>query len=62
MIPYIIYFSCDRVGWIEEKHFWTFECALTLLGILSGLSLYIRQKQIDHRMYQRIQKQIAAGV
>jgi hypothetical protein len=47
---------------VEEKKFWTFEAVLTLLGLVSGTGLFIRQKQIDHRMYQKIQRQIAAGV
>ena len=55
-------FSCDRVEWVEEKRFWTFEGLLLLLGLVSGLSVFVRQKQLDHRMYQRIQRQIAAGV
>ena len=54
--------SCDRVDWVEERRFWTFEGLLTLLGFISGLAVFIRQKQLDHRMYQRIQKQIASGV
>lgn len=56
------YRSCDRVDWVEERRFWTFEGLLTLLGFVSGLAVFIRQKQLDHRMYQRIQKQIASGV
>ena len=47
---------------MEERRFWTFEGVLSLLGVISALSVYIRQKQLDHRMYQRIQRQIAAGV
>ena len=54
--------SCDRVTWLEERKFWTFEAVLTVLGILSGAALFVRQKQIDHRMYKKIQRQIAAGV
>jgi len=56
------YRSCDRVEWVEEKRFWTFEGLLLLLGLLTGLSVFVRQKQLDHRMYQRIQRQIASGV
>ena len=54
-------FSCDRVDWVEERRFWTFEGLLTLLGLASGLAVFIRQKQLDHRMYQRIQRQIASA-
>ena len=71
ILNFLIYFdiniffffsSCDRVDWVEERRFWTFEGLLTLLGFISGLAVFIRQKQLDHRMYQRIQKQIASGV
>ena len=55
-------FSCDRVDWVEERRFWTFEGLLTLTGLISGLCVFVRQKQLDHRVYQRIQKQIASGV
>ncbi len=48
--------------WLEERKFWTFEGSLTLMGILSGMAVYVRQKQLDHRTYQRIQKQLASGV
>ena len=57
-----LFFSCEKVRWIEERNFWTFEGVPSLLGALSALSVFIRQKQLDHRMYQRIQRQIASGV
>lgn len=56
------YRSCDRVDWMEEKRFWTFEGVLAVMGLICGMAVFVRQKQLDHRMYQRIQKQIAAGV
>lgn len=55
-------FSCDRVTWLEERRFWTFEGILFLMGLVSALGVFVRQKQLDHKMYQRIQKQIAEGV
>ena len=61
LITYILFSSCDRVDWVEERRFWTFEGLLTLLGLASGLAVFIRQKQLDHRMYQRIQRQIASA-
>ena len=56
------YRSCDRVEWVEERRFWTFEGLLSLTGFISGLCVFVRQKQLDHRVYQRIQKQITSGV
>ncbi|XP_059082189.1 protein JTB-like isoform X2 [Tigriopus californicus] len=56
------YRSCDVVPWIEERRFWTFEGLLSFFGFCSAMTVFVRQKQLDHRMYQRIQRQIAAGV
>jgi len=53
------YRSCERVNWIEEHKFWKAEAIFGVVGFFSGLVVFVRQKQLDHRMYQRIQKQIA---
>jgi len=53
------YRSCERVDWIEEQKFWKAELTFGVIGFFSGLVVYVRQKQLDHKMYQRIQKQIA---
>ena len=51
--------SCERVAWIEERRFWKAELTFGVVGFFSGLVVYIRRKQLDHKMYQRIQRQIA---
>ena len=56
---FFLCFSCDTVPWIEKRRFWTFEGILSVLGFFSGVAVYVRQKQLDHKMYQRIQRQIA---
>ena len=56
------HYSCSVVPWMEERRFWTFEAAACFLGVLSALSVFVRQKQLDHRMYKRIQKQMTSGV
>merc|ERR1711864_16106 len=56
------YRSCDTVDRIEERKFWIFETVMTLVAGVSYGALFLRQKQMDHRMYQKIQRQIAAGV
>ena len=53
---------CDRVVWLEERHFWAFEAVMALLGMAAGLATMARQKILDHRVVQRIQRQVAAGV
>jgi hypothetical protein len=60
---YLLYdFSCNVVLWIEERRFWTFEGVISVFGVVSAISVFIRQKQLDHKMYKRIQKQITSGV
>ena len=56
------YRSCDRVPWIEESKFWKFEGFCVFSSFVCGIALFIRQKQLDHWMYQRIQRQMASGV
>ena len=51
--------SCERVAWIEERRFWKAELTFGVVGFFSGLVVYVRRKQLDHKMYQRIQRQIA---
>eukprot|EP00092_Neocalanus_flemingeri_P001431 GFUD01001527.1.p1 GENE.GFUD01001527.1~~GFUD01001527.1.p1 ORF type:complete len:158 (+),score=28.81 GFUD01001527.1:97-570(+) len=54
--------SCDKVTRIEEQKFWIFEFVCAVIGALSASVVFLRQKQLDHKMYQKIQRQIAAGV
>merc|ERR1719244_656069 len=56
------YRSCEKVERIEEQKFWMFEGVMALIAGVSYGALFLRQKQMDHRMYQKIQRQIAAGV
>lgn len=53
---------CDRVVWLDERHFWTFEAVVSAIGLVAGLATVARQKILDHRVVQRIQRQVAAGV
>jgi len=57
-----VYRTCDKVVWLEEQHFWAFEGVMALVGIMSGLTTVIRQRTLDHKILQRIQRQLAAGV
>ena len=56
------YRSCERVVWVEEAKFWKFEGFFAISSFFCGIALFIRQKQLDHWMYQRIQRQMASGV
>jgi len=54
--------ACDKVRWVEERKFWIFESAMFFVSGISYALVFLRQKQHDHKMYQKIQRQIAAGV
>lgn len=56
------YRACEKVEAIEERKFWIFETVVFFTGCASASMVFLRQKQLDHKMYQRIQRQIAAGV
>lgn len=58
----LAYRACDKVQWLEERKFWIFESVMCLVGGISYAVVFLRQKQQDHKMYQKIQRQIAAGV
>jgi len=54
--------ACHQVAWLEERRFWIFEAFMFLTGCSTASFVFIRQKQLDHIVYKRIQKQIATGV
>jgi hypothetical protein len=58
----ITYRACHQVAWVEERKFWIFETVMFLTGCVSSGFVFLRQKQLDHIVYKRIQKQIATGV
>ncbi|KAH8040625.1 hypothetical protein HPB51_011940 [Rhipicephalus microplus] len=51
---------CDNEK--EGQHFWIFEGSMLVTGLLSSLSVVLRQKHLDRKMIERIQQQVAAGV
>ncbi|KAK7061158.1 hypothetical protein SK128_004742 [Halocaridina rubra] len=57
-----VYKQCDRVVWLEERYFWIFEAITATVGVVAGLATVARQRVLDHRILQRIQRQVAAGV
>jgi len=58
----VTYRACHQVAWVEERRFWIFESVMLLSGCVSATFVFLRQKQLDHIVYKRIQKQIATGV
>eukprot|EP00088_Acartia_fossae_P022313 TRINITY_DN23552_c0_g1_i1.p1 TRINITY_DN23552_c0_g1~~TRINITY_DN23552_c0_g1_i1.p1 ORF type:complete len:158 (-),score=14.11 TRINITY_DN23552_c0_g1_i1:261-734(-) len=58
----VTYRACHQVAWVEERRFWIFEAVMFVSGCISASFVFLRQKQLDHIVYKRIQKQIATGV
>lgn len=50
--------SCDRVAWLDEKHFWSFQISLTVLGCLASAISFLRQKSLNRRAMLKIQNQL----
>ncbi|XP_023236253.1 protein JTB-like [Centruroides sculpturatus] len=56
-----VYRSC-KVPWLEQRNFWLVEGTAAGMALLGGLAVTWRQKRLDRRTVERIQRQIAAGV
>ena len=54
----IVIRSCDRVAWLDEKKFWTFQFSLSLIGTLSAGVSFLRQKSLNRKTMQKIQNQM----
>lgn len=54
--------SCDRVAYYDERDFWTFEVFMLILSLISFISYTSRQKVLNKRMLQRVQRQLANSV
>lgn len=55
-------FSCDRVAWVDERNYWTFESVLFVVATLStGISL-LRQRSLDHKAMMKVQRQLEQSV
>ncbi|CAG5128646.1 unnamed protein product [Candidula unifasciata] len=53
---------CDISPAVEEADFWKFQLCTLVLGLSSYAVVYLRQKKLDKRLMEKINKQIAAGV
>lgn len=54
--------SCDKVAWLEEREFWTFQ-GLTFVGAVISTTLVIARKRVlNKRTLHRMQKQLANSV
>lgn len=54
--------SCDKVAWLDEKDFWTFEGTLFVVGVIFTSLSMLRQKALDRKTQLRIQRQLDQSV
>ncbi|CAL1541260.1 unnamed protein product [Lymnaea stagnalis] len=54
--------GCDISPAVEEAEFWKFELLTLLVGLTSYAVVYLRQKKLDKKLMEKINKQIAAGI
>lgn len=54
--------SCDRAAYYDERAFWTFELFMLILSCISFICFTARQKVLNKRMMQRVQRQLANSV
>lgn len=57
-----MFFSCDKVAWLDEKNFWTFEGLLFAIGIISTSFSCLRQRALDRKTLLKIQRQLTQSV
>lgn len=61
-LMYILYYSCDKVAWLEERAFWKFEGFMFASAIISCLSTYWRESILRQRMIRKVAKQLRISV
>ncbi|XP_031628658.1 protein JTB [Contarinia nasturtii] len=54
--------SCDKVAWIDERNFWTFEGILIVVGALSTGVTFLRQRSLDRKVMLKVQRQLEQSV
>lgn len=54
--------SCDKVAWLDERNFYTFECLLLVVGAIFTLASFYRQKTLDQKVQLKIQRQLRQAV
>lgn len=54
--------SCDKVAWLEERSFWTFQGSTFIIAVISTTFVIARKRVLNRRMLVRMQKQLANSV
>lgn len=54
--------SCDKVAWIDERNYWTFEGVLLVIGALSTGITVLRKRSLDRKVMLKVQRQLEQSV
>lgn len=54
--------SCDRVAWLDERNFWSFESIFLIIGIVATSVSAARQRILDRRTTLKIQRQLGQSI
>lgn len=57
-----LHFSCDKVAWIDERNYWTFEGVLLVIGALSTGVTILRKRSLDRIVMLKVQRQLEQSV
>lgn len=54
--------SCDKVAWLDERNFWTFEAILFAVAVISTSISFLRQRSLDRKTMLKVQRQLEQSV
>lgn len=57
----VVYKSCEKVEWLEDRKFWAFEIFMFAIAVVSSVCVLYRQKVLDNTMMRRVQNQLLAN-
>lgn len=55
----IVFKSCEKVEWLEDRKFWAFEIFMFVIGVVASGCVVYRQKVLDATMMRRVQNQLS---
>lgn len=61
-LHHYLHFSCDKVAWIDERNYWTFEGVLLVVGALSTGVTILRKRSLDRKVMLKVQRQLEQSV
>lgn len=57
-----LFCSCDKVAWLDERNYWTFEAVLFVIAVISSGLSFLRQRALDRKTMLKVQRQLGQSV